>query len=307
MTIPTYDQLIFPLLNTLGQYSEGLRVRDVREKIAAELSLSSEDRAVLLPSGVQPVFNNRVGWAHDRLKRERLSSSPSRGFWKITPAGQEYLSQHPDGIDAAEIRRIALVPHVPASTRGIDGQTGTTSDETDEQVTRAAPDERIDEAIQDLHSSVSSELLTNILASPPEFFERLVLDLLVKMGYGTDDLMAEQIGGSGDGGLDGVIALDRLGLEKVYIQAKRWQDSVGRPLIQAFFGALAGRRASKGVFITTSRFTSDARAYASQVSGSLVLVDGDMLTKLMIEHEVGVSVQRTVKIVRVDSDYFEDE
>jgi len=307
MAIPTYDQLIFPLLKTLGQYPEGLRVREVREKIAAELSLSAEDRAVLLPSGVQPVFNNRVGWAHDRLKREGLSRSSSRGFWQITPAGQEYLSQHPDGIDAKEIRRIALVPHVPAATKVVDDQIGTSTDESDDQVTRAAPDERIDEAIQDLHSSVSSELLTNIMASPPEFFERLVLDLLVKMGYGTDELMAEQIGGSGDGGLDGVIALDRLGLEKVFIQAKRWQDSVGRPLIQAFFGALAGRRASKGVFITTSKFTSDARVYASQVSGSLVLVDGDMLTKLMIEHEVGVSVQRTVKIVRVDSDYFEDE
>ncbi len=298
MTIPTYDKLIFPLLQNLGNYPDGLKAREVREKLATELSLSPEDRTVLLPSGTQPVFNNRVGWAHDRLKRKGLSCSPSRGFWQITLEGQEFLTKHPNGIDEVEIRSLASVPHIPTSNEDPGDPSGTS---------RAAPDERIDEAIQDLHSSVSSELLTCIMASPPEFFERLVLDLLVKMGYGTDELMAEQIGGSGDGGLDGVIALDRLGLEKVYIQAKRWQESVGRPLIQGFFGALAGRRATKGVFITTSRFTSGARAYAAQVSGSLVLVDGEMLTKLMIEHEVGVSVQRIVKIVRVDSDYFEDE
>ena len=303
MTIPTYDRLIFPLLRTLGAHHAGLKAREVREKLANELSLSTEDRSALLPSGVQPVFNNRVGWAHDRLKRRGLSSSPSRGFWRITPEGQGFLNNHPDGLDDAEIRSLTFVPYGSTSIEDPVDQPGTPSD----PIPQAAPDERIDEAIEDLHSSVSSELLTCIMASPPEFFERLVLDLLVKMGYGTDELMAEQIGGSGDGGLDGVIALDRLGLEKVYIQAKRWQESVGRPLIQAFFGALAGRRATKGVFITTSRFTSEARAYAAQVSGSLVLVDGEMLTKLMIEYEVGVSVQRTVKIVRVDSDYFEDE
>jgi len=169
-----------------------------------------------------------------------------------------------------------------------------------------SPTERIDGAIEELNQSLAAELLDTISRGSPAFFEQLVLDVLQKMGYGTSSAI-EHTGKSGDGGIDGIITLDRLGLEKVYIQAKRWQGSVGRPEIQGFFGALASRRATKGVFITTSRFTNEAVEFASQASDSLVLVDGAHLTRLMVEFEVGVSVERTIKLCHLDSDYFEEQ
>jgi restriction system protein len=169
-----------------------------------------------------------------------------------------------------------------------------------------SPEERIDSAISELNDSLSEELLGIVLNSPPEFFERLVLDVLHAMGYGVSRADLDPTGGSGDGGIDGIITLDKLGLEKIYVQAKRWSTgTVSRPDIQGFFGALAGKRATKGVFITTSAFSAGARDYAAQVSDSLVLVDGQQLTELMMEYGVGVTIQRTVKIGRVDSDYFE--
>jgi restriction system protein len=171
--------------------------------------------------------------------------------------------------------------------------------------TEASPQERIELAIKELNESVAADLLEQIHEATPLFFEKLVLDLLLNMGYGTSRSELQHVGGSGDAGIDGIISLDKLGLEKVYVQAKRWQNTVGRPDLQAFFGALAGRKANKGVFITTSSFSKDAKIYAAQVSGSLVLVDGAELAELMIEHGVGVSHTK-VRIARVDSDYFEE-
>ncbi len=174
-------------------------------------------------------------------------------------------------------------------------------------LTELTPDERIDAAVQELNRAVAVELLDTILKMPPMFFESLVLDLLRALGYGTTDDDLQRVGGSGDGGIDGIISLDRLGFEKIYVQAKRWQHSVGRPEIQAFYGALSARRAKKGVFITTSTFTREAREFENHVGETVVLIDGTRLTSLMIEHGVGVTLYRTVRLPRLDVDYFEAE
>lgn len=303
MPVPTYDQFIQPLLHALAQHPDGLRAASAHELVAEAVGLTDSDKAEVIPSGMQPIYKNRIGWAHDRLKRAGLSKSPKRGFWQLTREGLAFSKQHKAGLSAEELERLV---RVPADSKVIDGPTDTSEPpKPDATVVNASPDERIDEAVRELHDSVAAELLELILTATPAFFEGLVLDLLHALGYGLDRSSLQQVGKSGDGGIDGIISLDRLGLEKVYVQAKRWQGNVGRPEIQSFFGALAGHRASKGVFITSSAFTKDARAYAAQVSDSLVLVDGHRLATLMIEHGVGVS-HRTIRIARVDSDYFEE-
>ena len=232
-----------------------------------------------------------------------LSQSRERGTWQLTDAGRTFLANHPNAINDEDIEKIAKVPPDSRLTTDPDSPAPTTPQQT--PVDGGSPDERIDQAIGELNDSVASELLDMIGQSSPTFFEHLVLDLLHALGYGTSRVDLQRVGGSSDGGIDGVISLDRLGLEKVYVQAKRWQNNVGRPEIQGFFGALAGRRAKKGVFITTSAFTREARDYSNQVSDSIVLVDGARLARLMIEHGVGVT-HRPLKIAQVDSDYFDD-
>jgi restriction system protein len=307
MAIPTYDQLIWPLLQVLRSHPDGIRSKEVNALAAEQVGLSAEERAKLLPSGKQAIFQNRLGWSHDRLKRAGLSRSATRGTWCLTPAGRVFAEENRDGLSDALLKQLA---HVPAdskvSTRSIVPSVGSSLVAPQDEPLARSPDELIEDAVSELHDSVSSQLLQNIGQSSPEFFEKLVLDLLLAMGYGTSDLGVTQTGGTGDGGIDGVISLDRLGLEKVYVQAKRWQDAVGRPVIQSFFGALAGRRATKGVFITTSAFSKEAIAYAKQASDSLVLMDGATLTSLMIEFGVGVSTRRTVHVVDVDGDYFDE-
>jgi len=302
MAIPTYDQFIEPLLRFLGSKPQGVSTSEVYVALADSVGLTDDEREQLLPSRRQPVYQNRIGWAHDRLKRAGLSQSRERGTWQLTSAGRAFLAEHPGAIDAVEIEKIAKVP--PDSRLTTDPDSPAASPPHAPPSEGGSPDERIDQAIGELNDSVASELLDLIGESNPAFFEHLVLDLLHALGYGTSRTDLQRVGGSSDGGIDGVISLDRLGLEKVYVQAKRWQSNVGRPEIQGFFGALAGRRAKKGVFITTSAFTREAREYANQVSDSIVLVDGARLARLMIEHGVGVT-HRPLKIAQVDTDYFE--
>jgi restriction system protein len=303
MAIPTYDQFIEPLLRFLGNRPEGAKTSEVYAALADAVGLTDAERDDRLPSSArQPRYQNRIGWAHDRLKRAGLSESQKRGTWQLTVTGRAFLADHPGAVTDQEIEKIAKVspdsrltdPDLPEPT-------------TPEQPVGDAgsPDERIDEAIEELNDSVANELLEMIASSSPTFFEQLVLDLLHSLGYGTSRLDLQRVGGSSDGGIDGIISLDRLGLEKVYVQAKRWQNNVGRPEIQGFFGALAGKRAKKGVFITTSAFTREARDYANQVSDSIVLLNGSRLARLMIEHGVGVT-HRSLKVAQVDSDYFEE-
>jgi restriction system protein len=306
MGLPTYDQFIEPILRYLVGHPDGAPAREVHEAAAEALGLSEADRQLLVPSGVQPVYKNRAGWAHDRLKRAGYSTTPRRGFWKVSTEGIDFATKYPSPLPADVVERIAetnvdvrlrpLVPSVneeeplPPIAAGL--------------AASASPDDRLDSALAELRATVAAELLEALGQASPKFFEAMVLDLLHKMGYGASRSDLQRVGRSGDGGIDGVISLDRLGLEKVYVQAKRWQATVGRPEVQAFYGALAGQRANKGVFITTSTFTTQAIEFAKSVE-RIVLVDGARLADLMIDHEVGVTL-RPLRVPRLDNDYFEE-
>lgn len=296
MSIPTYDQFISPLFVLLGEHPEGLSTRDAYVILADRLGLTNEEREHYLPSGRQRTFHNRIGWANDRLKRGGLSMSPRRGVWALSAAGRERFDRAPGGLSPTEVTTLYdLARETGAGAEAV---------VVAEEAATRSPEERIDAAIAELHRSVADEILTLIGEASPIFFERLVLDVLHAMGYGVSRESLQATSGSWDGGIDGIISLDKLGLDKVYVQAKRWQGTVGRPHVQAFYGALAGQRATKGVMITTSDFSSGAVDYANSVSGSLVLVNGRLLARLMIENGVGVAVARTVRIVSIDSDYF---
>lgn len=274
MPVPTYDQFIEPLLRVLAQHPDGMAARQAADAAAAALGVTEEQKQELLPSGAQPIYRNRAGWAHDRLKRAGLSSSPRRGSGQITQAGREFLERQPQPLPAEVARELAMgfvdVRIRPAAEAG--GEVGSAA--------AASPDDRLGEAAAGAAG-------------------------LHAMGYGTSRSDLQRVGGAGDGGIDGVISLDRLGLEKVYVQAKRWQASVGRPELQAFYGALAGHKARKGVFIATSSYTAQALEFARSVEG-MVLIDGQRLASLMIDHEVGVNA-RVLKIPKIDSDYFDEK
>ncbi len=307
MPIPTYDKFIDPILRVLATSPEGILARDAHDAAASALGLTDADKSERLPSGQQPIYKNRAGWAHDRLKRAGLSSSPRRGFWKITDEGRRYAAEHPAPLSDDEVTRLATENlDAPLRPPVAPGKTATNGSQVPHvtPILPKSPEERLEEAIDELKKSVSEDLLDTIGRGTPTFFEDLVLDLLHALGYGIsrDDL--QRVGAIGDGGIDGIISLDRLGLEKVYIQAKRWQNQVGRPEIQAFYGALAGQRARKGVFLTTSTFSQPAIDFAKSVEG-IVLVDGSRLAELMMEHGVGVT-HRLIKLPKVDSDYFEE-
>jgi restriction system protein len=308
MTVPTYDRFIEPILRYLAANNDGASARDVHEAAATALGVSEDDRQELLPSGTQPIYKNRAGWAHDRLKRAGLSSSPRRGFWQITEKGREFVRTHGMPLAAHQVEQIASDFMDVRLRPAVIGTANTVVEpalDVAQVITVASPDDRLGQAISELRNAVAAELLETLASVSPSFFETIVLDLLHRMGYGASRADLQRVGGSGDGGIDGVISLDKLGLEKVYVQAKRWQSTVGRPEVQGFYGALAGQRANKGVFITTSSYTPQAIEFAKSVE-RVVLVDGRRLVELMMDHEVGVSA-RTVKIPKIDSDYFDEE
>jgi restriction system protein len=269
------------------------------------LGLDDADRAELLPSGAQHVFKNRAGWAHDRLKRAGLSTSSRRGYWQLTEAGRAFSRDHPAPLPDNVLETLAVwhndVRLRPGAEENVESSTAPTVIADRGTV---SPDDRLEQALSELRQGVIAELVDLLSQVSPQYFETIVLDLLHKMGYGTSRADLVRVGRSGDGGIDGIISLDRLGLEKVYVQAKRWQNSVGRPEVQAFFGAIAGNHATKGVLITTASFSQQAIAYAGTVDG-VVLVDGSKLADLMIEHEVGVA-SRPVRVPKIDLDYFEE-
>lgn len=308
MAVPTYDQFIEPLLRYLARHPEGVPAREAHEAAARALGLSDEDRQQLLPSGAQPMFKNRAGWAHDRLKRAGLSSSPKRGFWKATAEGLAFANANPGPFTPELAEKLAMdyigVRLKPAAMAPTGGN-GADFAPPPQPLPIESPDDRLTRAVEELRRAAETELLETLAAVSPSFFETIVLDLLHRMGFGASRADLQRVGGSGDGGIDGVISLDRLGLDKVYVQAKRWQDGVGRPILQAFYGALAGQKAKKGIFITTSTYTAQALDFAKSVEG-IVLIDGQKLASLMIDCELGVSA-RTIKIPKIDGDYFDEE
>jgi restriction system protein len=305
MPIPTYDQFIEPILRFLSKHPEGVLAKLAHDAAADALGLQPEDRAQMLTSGTQQVYKNRAGWAHDRLKRAGLSSSPKRGSWRLTAEGVAFVAQNPAPLTAEVVQKIAT-DFIGVRLKPTAG--------TDEPITPltvpsppfavVSPDDQLEGAIAELKAAAANELLEVLASISPTFFERVVLDLLHEMGYGANRTDLQQVGGPGDAGIDGVISLDRLGLEKVYVQAKRWQESISRPHLQAFYGALVGQKARKGIFITTSLFSQQAKDYAKSVEG-MVLIDGPRLAGLMIDYGVGVSA-RVVKIPKIDSDYFDE-
>ncbi|KAA1012626.1 restriction endonuclease [Paraburkholderia panacisoli] len=308
MAVPSYDKFIEPILRYLVAHPTGAPARDAHEASAQALGISDADRQELLASSSHPIYKNRAGWAHDRLKRAGLSSSPRRGHWQITEQGLAFAQSHPAPLSPKDVEQLA-VGFIDVRLKPPPNSESLASVELVEECSPtssvASPDDRLAEAVSELRQTVAAELLETLGSVSPSFFETIVLDLLHRMGYGASRADLQRVGGSGDGGIDGVISLDKLGLEKVYVQAKRWQQAVGRPEVQAFYGALAGQRANKGVFITTSAYTAQAIGFAKSVE-RVVLVDGARLAELMIDNEVGVSA-RTVKVPKVDSDYFDEE
>lgn len=307
--IPGFQDFMRPLLELLASETAPLRARDAYQKLGDRLGLSEADRGELLPSGKQPTYKNRIGWASTYLRFAGLLAAPVRGSWTITDAGRKLLASHAGRID---LRLLETIPAYVEARRdseaveGNDGENGPTPG-PGPTAQESTPEEQLSRAHGKIVGSVAEELAQLLQKADPEFFEELVIDLLGRMGYGTSEESRLRVGRSGDGGIDGVISLDKLGLEKIYIQAKKWarDRTIGRPEIQAFFGALAGQRASKGLFMTTARFTREAEQYAANVSGSLILIDGKRLVALMIENSVGVSVAQTLHIPKVDHDYFE--
>lgn len=306
MAIPDYQTLMLPVLKFASDGGEH-KFSHAVEALAAEFELSAEEQNELLPSGGQAVFNNRVGWARSYLKQAGLLASPKRGFFAITQKGFDLLATKPKTINASVLEQY---PEFIAfkNRRKDKGNTEELSETERENNTIQTPEDALAAAYMKLRKAVESDILDAVKDVSPSFFERLVVDLLVKMGYGGNRLDAgKALGKSGDGGIDGIINEDRLGLDVIYIQAKRWDGAVGRPEVQKFAGALQGKRARKGVFITTSSFTKDAREYASLIESKIILIDGEYLAKLMVEHNVGVSTAGQYEVKKLDSDYFNEE
>jgi restriction system protein len=304
VAIPDYQTLMRPFL-ALFEDGEEHAVSHVRAMLAGEFALTDAEQAEMLPSGKGRMWNNRVGWAATYLYRSGLLERPRRSVYRITDRGRDVLAHHPQRVDndvLGEFEEFRQFRFRAPSTGGSDvaallpsARTIAPPDQDDQ-----TPEERMDVAHAQLRSALAAELVDRIMEQDFAFFERLVMDVLGAMGYGR----GQQLGGSGDEGFDGVINEDRLGLDRIYVQAKRWTDSVGRPAVQGFVGALAGRGATKGVFITTSTFSSGAKTFAEQVQARVILIDGQQLAQLMIEYDVGVSLATRYDVQRVDLDCF---
>lgn len=302
MSIPDYQSLMLPILKLAGDKQEH-SLRETIDIIADDYALTDEERLKLLPSGQQPVFDNRVGWARTYLKKAGLLQSTRRGYVHITDRGLKVLSESPSFINNKYLKKFPEF---------IDFQTKKPDDSINEQqktyTSDTTPKELIEDGYQQIRENLAQDLLVSIKSNSPKFFERLVVELLVKMGYGGSIKDAGQaIGKTADEGIDGIIKEDRLGLDVIYIQAKRWDNSVGRDEIQKFVGALEGKRAKKGVFITTSEFSTGATEYAQQINAKVILIDKEKLAQFMIDFDVGVSREMVYEIKRIDTDYFEEQ
>ncbi|WP_028454846.1 restriction endonuclease [Chitinilyticum litopenaei] len=307
MPIPDYQTIMLPLLQLAADQKEH-RFRDAIEHLSTLFELTEAERAEMLPSGAAPLFANRVGWARFYLKQAGLLESPRRGQFKITADGMGLLIKSPAKIT------LAVLEQYPAfvESRSRKNPSNESKDASPSHAANAlmleetTPEDQLADAYRRIRAELENELLEQIKASSPAFFEQLVVDLLVRMGYGGSRQDAGRaVGRSGDGGIDGIIKEDKLGLDLIYLQAKRWEGTVGRPEIQKFAGALQGHRANKGVFITTSSYTREALEYVELINTKIILIDGNQLTRLMFEHGVGVSTVGVYELKQIDSDYFE--
>lgn len=301
--IPDFQTIMLPLLKEISNGNE-FTAKEVNSNLSLYFNLSDEELQEMLPSGKQGVFVNRVAWAKAHLKIAGLLESPKRGSFRITPKGLEVLNQNPEVINLKFLKTLPEYIEYLESSKS-EYKTTDVNLETEEAKT---PEELIEQSFLTIQKALSQELITKVKSCNPYFFENLVVELLVKMGYGGSLADAgKAIGKSGDEGIDGIIKEDKLGLDIIYIQAKRWEGNVGRPEIQKFVGALAGQGAKKGIFITTSKFTPDALNYIPRNETKIVLIDGEKLTRLMIEYNLGVSTHNIYELKKIDIDYFENE
>jgi restriction system protein len=311
MPIPKYDEIMLPLLQRLKDGNEH-HLRDLSNEIADHFKLSDEERNLLLPSGTSTYVRNRTGWAGFHLRKAGLAELTREATLRITPTGQELIRNPPPKLDREVLTQFEPFRQFMAEQkqRGLAAArtkaagTAHPGPQADED---SAPEERIETAFAELRERLTTDLLQRLSTVDPFRFEQVVLDLLVAMGYGGSRKEAAAVTQKvGDEGIDGVINEDRLGLDVIYVQAKRWKSNVGRPEIQNFVGALAGKKAAKGVFITTSEFHDNATDYAAGLHQKVILIGGRRLAELMIEHNIGVAEEHAYRIKKIDSDYFEE-
>lgn len=303
MPIPDYQVIMLPLLEFIGDKQEH-SLQEAIFHLTKIFNLTEEERKVLLPSGKQSRFVNRVGWTRTHLKKAGLIDYSRRGYFKITERGLQVLTNKPNNLNANFLKQYDEYIEFCYSKNSEKTNNGQEHKNTIDQSTET-PEEILEAVYQKLQENLSEEILETIKQCSPYFFEHLVVDLLVNMGYGGSRKEAGQaVGKSGDEGIDGIIKEDRLGLDIIYIQAKRWDNVVSRPEIQKFAGALLGQSAKKGIFITTSDFSQGAIDYVARIDSKIILINGSRLTELMIEHNVGVTSVAKYEIKKIDSDYF---
>jgi restriction system protein len=302
--IPDYQSIMLPLLEHISDGKEH-KMRNVTDELANKLGVTEEEQKELLPSGAAPVFYNRTAWAKTYLKKAGLIDSPKQGVVVISKRGLDVLKEKPRSINVKFLKQFPEFVEFQSSKRGEE-----IDSENSEDQSAQTPEELLETAYQKIRRSLSSELIIKVVDLSPAFFERLVVELLVKMGYGGSIKDAgKALGKSGDEGIDGTIKEDKLGLDIIYIQAKRWKPGnvVGRPELQKFVGALAGQGAKKGIFITTSNFTREALEYTPRNETKIVLIDGEQLAQLMIDYNLGCTTQQTYELKKIDNDYFGEE
>jgi restriction system protein len=300
MTIPDYQSLMLPLLKFLSDEQEH-KTREAVEKLSDEFNLSEEERKELLPSGQQPIIDNRVGWARTYMLKAGLLSAPRRGYIKITPKGLEVLKQNPEKIN---VKFLEQFPDF-IEFRTIKKETSKDTSKDEEEIENVTPDELMEKGYNSINASLAQELLEKLRNVDPYFFEQIIANLLSAMGYGKSRVTKK----SNDGGIDGEVNQDKLGLDKIFFQAKRYgeNNSVTARDVRDFVGTLDLHGVNKGIFITTSRFPKDTHEILKKTPKNIILINGPKLAQLMIEYNIGVSPEKVYEIKRIDSDFFPEE
>lgn len=303
--IPSYEEIMLPLLKLLSDGQEH-SLQEADDFLSDLFNLTEDERRELLPSGQQPVFRNRLGWARTYMKKAGLLTTPKRAHFKISKRGVDLIKEHPAEITSQFLMRYQEFVDFKSLKKTKDN--GEESEENHFYFSNdKTPEESLEYAYQKLRSELAKEVLDVVKGCSPAFFEKLVIDLLIRMGYGGSRKDAGQaLGKSGDGGIDGIVKEDKLGLDTIYLQAKRWENSVPVKEIRDFTGALASKKARKGIFITTSTFPPSVYEFVTQVEYKIVLIDGEQLANLMIENNVGLSTINEYQVKRIDTDYFEE-
>ena len=304
MAIPTYEECMLPLMKIAEDGKEHL-FREVTDALINQFNLTEKEKQELLPSGSAFVINNRIGWARTYLTKAGLLLKTKRGYFRISEEGKKLLQKEPAFINTKMLKEYDAFNEFQTTKEPDNSENNKTEHNIQQSIT---PHELLESGYLSIKNELADELLSTIKNISPSKFEKLVIDLLVKMGYGGSiKEAATVVGKSGDEGIDGIIKEDKLGLDVIYIQAKKWDSgTIGRPEIQKFAGALLGKKAKKGIFITTSTFTNEAKKYVTDIDAKIILLDGKQLTELMIENNLGVSTQDVYTIKRIDSDYFEE-